>query len=166
MVKPPIVSTSASRAKARRCSSISSRALNTLGKAGICEDRALLSNQLFDRYFISAAMAAVFSDSGLVQGMLDFEAALARAEARVGLIPQSAVAPIEAACRAERYDFAELAEAIALAGNSAIPLVKALGRQVAAVDPQAERYVHLGATSQDAMDTGLVLQLRQACALL
>ena len=125
-----------------------------------------MSNQLFDRYFISAAMAAVFSDTGRVQGMLDFEAALARAEARVGLIPQSAVAPIEAACRAERYDFAELAEAIALAGNSAIPLVKALGRQIAAVDPQAERYVHLGATSQDAMDTGLVLQLRQACALL
>ena len=125
-----------------------------------------MSNQLFDRYFISAAMGAVFSDTGRVQGMLDFEAALARAEARVGLIPQSAVAPIEAACRAERYDFAELAEAIALAGNSAIPLVKALGRQIAAVDPQAERYVHLGATSQDAMDTGLVLQLRQACALL
>ena len=125
-----------------------------------------MSNQLFDRYFISAAMAAVFSDTGRVQGMLDFEAALARAEARVGLIPHSAVAPIEAACRAERYDFAELAEAIALAGNSAIPLVKALGRQIAAVDPQAERYVHLGATSQDAMDTGLVLQLRQACALL
>lgn len=125
-----------------------------------------MSNQLFDRYFISAAMGAVFSDTGRVQGMLDFEAALARAEARVGLIPQSAVVPIEAACRAERYDFAELAEAIALAGNSAIPLVKALGRQIAAVDPQAERYVHLGATSQDAMDTGLVLQLRQACALL
>ncbi len=125
-----------------------------------------MSNQLFDRYFIGTAMGAVFSDTGRVQGMLDFEAALARAEARVGLIPQSAVAPIEAACRAERYDFAELAEAIALAGNSAIPLVKALGRQIAAVDPQAERYVHLGATSQDAMDTGLVLQLRQACALL
>ncbi|WP_442963340.1 3-carboxy-cis,cis-muconate cycloisomerase [Pseudomonas sp.] len=125
-----------------------------------------MSNQLFDRYFISAAMGAVFSDTGRVQGMLDFEAALARAEARVGLIPHGAVAPIEAACRAERYDFAELAEAIALAGNSAIPLVKALGRQIAAADPQAERYVHLGATSQDAMDTGLVLQLRQACALL
>ena len=125
-----------------------------------------MSNQLFDRYFISAAMGAVFSDTGRVQGMLDFEAALARAEARVGLIPHGAVAEIEAACRAERYDFAELAEAIVLAGNSAIPLVKALGRQVAAADPQAERYVHLGATSQDAMDTGLVLQLRQACALL
>jgi len=125
-----------------------------------------LSKRLFDRYFSNAAMASVFSDTGRVQGMLDFEAALARAEAHVGLIPQAAVAPIEVACRAELYDFAELAEAIAIAGNSAIPLVKALGKQVAATDQTAERYVHLGATSQDAMDSGLVLQLRQALALL
>ncbi|MGE8499888.1 MAG: 3-carboxy-cis,cis-muconate cycloisomerase [Pseudomonas sp.] len=125
-----------------------------------------MSNQLFDRYFTAPAMRTVFSDSGRVQGMLDFEAALARAEARVGLIPQAAVAPIEAACRAELYDFAALAEAIASAGNSAIPLVKALGKRVAASDAEAERYVHLGATSQDAMDSGLVLQLRQAIDLL
>nr|WP_090446761.1 3-carboxy-cis,cis-muconate cycloisomerase [Pseudomonas benzenivorans] len=125
-----------------------------------------MSNQLFDRYFSSAAMAALFSDAGRVQGMLDFEAALARAEARVGVIPAGAVAPIETACHAERYDFSELAEAIATAGNSAIPLVKALGRQVAAADAEAERYLHLGATSQDAMDSGLVLQLRQAVELL
>ena len=98
-----------------------------------------MSNQLFDRYFISAAMGAVFSDTGRVQGMLDFEAALARAEARVGLIPHGAVAAIEAACRAERYDFAELAEGIVLAGHSAIPLVKALGRQGAAAAPHADR---------------------------
>lgn len=125
-----------------------------------------LNNQLFDRYFASPAMSAVFSDTGRVQGMLDFEAALARAEARVGLIPQAALAPIEAACRAEFYDFAELAEAIATAGNSAIPLVKALGKRIASADKDAERYVHLGATSQDAMDSGLVLQLRQAVELL
>ncbi|CAD5109849.1 3-carboxy-cis,cis-muconate cycloisomerase [Zestomonas carbonaria] len=124
------------------------------------------SNQLFDIYFTQPAMRAIFSDAGRVQGMLDFEAALARAEARVGLIPASAVAPIEAACSAERYDFAALALAIATAGNSAIPLVKALGRQVAAQSAEAERYVHLGATSQDAMDSGLVLQLRAAVELL
>jgi 3-carboxy-cis,cis-muconate cycloisomerase len=53
-----------------------------------------------------------------------------------------------------------LADAIATAGNSAIPLVKALGKVIASGVPEAERYVHLGATSQDAMDTGLVLQLR------
>ena len=121
-----------------------------------------MSNQLFDAYFTSAPMRAVFCDQGRLQGMLDFEAALARAEAAVGLIPASAVAPIAGACRAELYDVPALATAIASAGNSAIPLVKALGRQIAAVDAEAERYVHLGATSQDAMDSGLVLQLRAA----
>ncbi|MCO2991598.1 3-carboxy-cis,cis-muconate cycloisomerase [Pseudomonas aeruginosa] len=124
------------------------------------------ANQLFDAYFTAAPMRAVFSDRGRLQGMLDFEAALARAEARTGVVPATAVAPIEAACRAELYDPLALAEAVATAGNSAIPLVKALGRQVAAGDAEAERYVHLGATSQDAMDSGLVLQLRRALALL
>jgi 3-carboxy-cis,cis-muconate cycloisomerase len=123
-------------------------------------------NQLFDAYFTARDMREVFCDQGRVQAMLDFEAALARAEARVGLIPQSAVASIEAACQAGHYDFAALGEAIATAGNSAIPLVKALGKQIAASDAEAERYVHLGATSQDVMDTGLVLQLRQALALI
>ncbi|PKA71655.1 3-carboxy-cis,cis-muconate cycloisomerase [Pseudomonas baetica] len=123
-------------------------------------------NQLFDAYFTARDMREVFCDQGRVQAMLDFEAALARAEARVGLIPASAVAPIVSACSADLYDFAALGEAIATAGNSAIPLVKALGKQIAATDAEAERYVHLGATSQDVMDCGLVLQLRQALDLI
>lgn len=123
-------------------------------------------NQLFDAYFTARDMREVFCDQGRVQAMLDFEAALARAEARVGLIPSSAVAPIAAACEADLYDFAALGEAIATAGNSAIPLVKALGKQIASSDAEAERYVHLGATSQDVMDSGLVLQLRQALVLI
>lgn len=125
-----------------------------------------MSNQLFDAYFTQPAMRAIFCDQGRVQGMLDFEAALARAEAGTGLIPAEAVAPIAAACSAELYDPAALAQAIVSAGNSAIPLVKALGKRVAAHSPEAERYVHLGATSQDAMDSGLVLQLRAAITLL
>ncbi len=124
------------------------------------------SNQLFDAYFIARDMGQVFSDQGRIQAMLDFEAALARAQARIGLIPQAAIVPIEAACRAGLYDFCALGEAIATAGNSAIPLVKALGKQIAVADAEAERYVHLGATSQDVMDTGLVLQLRNAWQLI
>lgn len=124
------------------------------------------NNQLFDAYFTARDMREVFSDQGRVQGMLDFEAGLARAEARVGMIPQTAVAPIQAACQAQLYDFGALAEAIASAGNSAIPLVKMLGKQIAASDAGAERYVHLGATSQDVMDTGLVLQLNAAVRLI
>jgi len=123
-------------------------------------------NQLFDAYFTARDMRDVVCDQGRVQAMLDFEAALARAEARVGLIPANAVASIENACRAGLFDFAALGEAIATAGNSAIPLVKALGKQIAATDAEAERYVHLGATSQDVMDSGLVLQLRQALDLI
>lgn len=98
--------------------------------------------------------------------MLDFEAALARAQARVGLIPQAAVAPIAQACLASLYDVDALGAAIATAGNSAIPVVKALGKLIASEEADAERYVHLGATSQDVMDTGLVLQVRQALVLI
>ena len=125
-----------------------------------------MSNQLFDAYFTAKAMGEVFSDHGRVQAMLDVESALARAQARVEVIPHSALAPITAACRAELYDFEALGQAIASAGNSAIPLVKALGKQIASTAPEAERYVHLGATSQDIMDTGLVLQLRAALGLI
>ncbi|MBN6103982.1 3-carboxy-cis,cis-muconate cycloisomerase [Xanthomonas sp. CFBP 8703] len=105
---------------------------------------------------------ALFDDSARLQGMLDFEAALALAEARCGVIPDAAVAPIQAACQAQRYDLAALGQATALAGNPAIPLVKALTTQVEAIDASAARWVHWAATSQDAIDTGSVLQLRAA----
>lgn len=124
------------------------------------------SQHLFDAYFSQPQMSEIFSDHGRLQGMLDFEAALARAEAITGLIPTEVVDDIQASCRAELFDFAELAVAIGNAGNSAIPLVKALGRKIAARNPTAERYVHMGATSQDVMDSGLVLQLRAAIVLL
>jgi 3-carboxy-cis,cis-muconate cycloisomerase len=103
-----------------------------------------------------------FSDPARVQGMLDFEAALARAEARVGVIPASAAAAIAACCSADRFDVAALARDAALAGNLAIPLVKQLTTQVRQQDADAARFVHWGATSQDTIDTGLVLQLRAA----
>ncbi|POP78695.1 3-carboxy-cis,cis-muconate cycloisomerase [Pseudomonas syringae] len=124
------------------------------------------SNQLFDAYFMQPEMREIFSDEGRVQGMLDFEAALARAQARIGLIPPEVVADIELSCDARLFDFDALAIAIGSAGNSAIPLVKALGKQIAARSAEAERYVHMGATSQDVMDSGLVLQLRRAIVLL
>lgn len=94
--------------------------------------------------------------------MLDFEAALAVAEARVGVIPAAAAPAISAKCRAEFFDPPALAEATARAGTPAIPLVKHLTALVAADAPDAARFIHWGATSQDAMDTGLVLQLREA----
>ncbi|MEK9968622.1 MAG: 3-carboxy-cis,cis-muconate cycloisomerase, partial [Ferrovibrio sp.] len=107
-----------------------------------------------------------FTDRAHLQGMLDFEAALARAEARTGVIPDAAVAPIAAQCDASLYDLGALGQASAKSANTAIPLVKALTAKVAAKDKAAAGFVHWGATSQDAMDTGLVLQLRAALALI
>ncbi|BBQ67995.1 3-carboxy-cis,cis-muconate cycloisomerase [Klebsiella quasipneumoniae] len=110
----------------------------------------------------SSPLTDWFSDAQRVQGMLDFEAALAQAQAACGMVPTAAVGPIVAACRHEAIDFTALGEAAVGAGNLAIPLVKQLTAQVKARDPDAARYVHWGATSQDAIDTGLVLQLRGA----
>jgi 3-carboxy-cis,cis-muconate cycloisomerase len=110
----------------------------------------------------SAAMRAVCDDRATLQSMLDFEAALARAEAATGVIPAGAVAAIEAACRAEQFDVTGLAEAATRSGNLAIPLVKALTARVAQADAEAGRYVHWGATSQDVIDTATMLGLRLA----
>jgi 3-carboxy-cis,cis-muconate cycloisomerase len=114
---------------------------------------------LYGPLFATAAMRAILADEARVQRMLDVEAALARAEAAAGVIPQEAVAPIEAACRVERLDLAALAEAAVAAGNLAIPLVKVLTAEVKKADAEAARYVHWGATSQDIIDTAQVLEL-------
>jgi 3-carboxy-cis,cis-muconate cycloisomerase len=108
----------------------------------------------------SAAMRAVCDDAATLQNMLDFEAALARAEAATGVIPKSAADPISAACRADAFDIADLGEAATRSGNLAIPLVKALTANVAKVDAEAARYVHWGATSQDVIDSAAMLTLR------
>jgi 3-carboxy-cis,cis-muconate cycloisomerase len=94
--------------------------------------------------------------------MLAFEAALAQAEARVGVIP-SAAADAIGAVRVENLDLDGLFEQAVPAGTLTIPLVRQLGQRVT---DEGTKYVHWGATSQDAMDTGLVLQVRQALDLL
>jgi len=94
--------------------------------------------------------------------MLDIEAALAEALAEAGVIPAASVPPIRGAARVELYDVATLADEAASAGNILIPLVKQLTARVAAVDAAAAGHVHWGATSQDVMDTAVVLQLRVA----
>lgn len=117
---------------------------------------------LTDRLFVDPAVLRYLDERATLQGMLDFEAALARAESGSGVIPASAAAAIGAASDAARFDAAEIADGAAQAGNVAIPLVRALTARVASTDEEAARYVHWGATSQDAIDTGLVLQLRAA----
>ena len=118
--------------------------------------------ELLDGLFRYEEVEKTLSSQACVQRMLDFEAALARAEARAGVIPSPAADAIAAKCKAELFDVAKLAQGAKLAGNVAIPLIKELTHRVAEADKEAARYVHWGATSQDAIDTGLILQLRQA----
>jgi 3-carboxy-cis,cis-muconate cycloisomerase len=111
-------------------------------------------------------MNDIWSPRATLQRMLDVEAALARASAVHQVIPQTAVAAIEAACQADQLDAEALVRDAALGGNLAIPLVKQLTARVKAADAEASKYVHWGATSQDIIDTATVLQLRDTFDLL
>jgi 3-carboxy-cis,cis-muconate cycloisomerase len=120
----------------------------------------LMPSALMNPLFSSAAMREILSDTARLHRMLRVEAALAAAQAAVGLIPAAAVRPIANACHAKFYDQHALSLAAVAAGNLAIPLVKALTAEVAKHDVEAARYVHWGATSQDIIDNALVLELR------
>ena len=120
---------------------------------------------IFDALFGDPAVNALLSDTSLIEAMLRVEVALARAEAAIGLIPARAVDAIEQSADATGYDLAALAAEAASAGNLAIPLVRQLTERVARIDADSARYVHWGATSQDIIDTAVVLQLRDATAI-
>lgn len=121
------------------------------------------TSSLLSPIFASAAVSDAFSDRAIVQAMLDFEAALAAAEAEAGAIPPTSVAPIRSAADASLYDVGEMGKAAALAGNVAIPLVKAL---TAKVNERARGHVHWGATSQDVIDTAVMLSAAKALPLI
>ena len=101
----------------------------------------------------------LFTDRAMIGAMLEFERGLAWVEFRAGVIPEAAYAPIEKACNLDCYDPEALGHAAVEAGNIAIPLVRALTAKVSEIDPDAARYVHWGATSQDVIDTALMLRL-------
>jgi 3-carboxy-cis,cis-muconate cycloisomerase len=112
--------------------------------------------------FSTAAMRAIFSEDRTIQSMLDVEAALARVQARARTIPADAAAAIAAAARSEAIDLDELAAGTQRAG---LPIVNLVDQLVRLAGPPHGEFVHWGATSQDVMDTALVLQMRDAFAL-
>ena len=116
-----------------------------------------------DNLFSTSEMSSVFSPKAHVRGMLAFEAALAHAEANAGIIPQEAANTIASNCKVELFDVDALYREAALAGTPAIPLVRLLTEYV---EGDAQKFVHWGATSQDAIDTALMLQMRDGLDLL
>ena len=94
--------------------------------------------------------------------MARFEAALAIASARSGFLSEEHAQIIAGVCARAQFDPHALAKEARIAGTVAIPFVKALTRQVAGVSPEAARFVHFGATSQDVMDTAVALCIKEA----
>jgi 3-carboxy-cis,cis-muconate cycloisomerase len=122
--------------------------------------------RLIDSLATTAPLAEVFSDASVLRAMLTFEAALARAEAKVGVIPKAAAASISAIIENSEFDAADLGRRALRAGTLAIPLVKLLTERVNGKDPEAARYIHWGATSQDVADTALLLLLKNANSII
>ena len=118
---------------------------------------------LGETMFASPEMAAIFSGQSMVQRMLDVEAALARAQARAGMISQQAAAAIGSKCRVELFNLEALFHDAAASGTPAIPLVRMLTELV---EEDTRKAVHLGVTSQDVIDTATMLQIRGGVDLL
>jgi 3-carboxy-cis,cis-muconate cycloisomerase len=116
----------------------------------------------FAPIFVPAALRDAVSDEAWLEAMLDVERALADAESLVGLIPAGAAAAIAAGCRSELYDVGAICADGRRVGNPAEPLVRALRERIGG---DAAASVHLGATSQDVLDTAAMLVARRAIAL-
>ena len=127
---------------------------------------AHVSVSIFDSFLTTPEMIKVFDDTSIVQAMFDFEEALANAEAAEGVIPEAAARTIASVCNAQLYDIPAIIQAGRRAGALAIPLVKELTKAVALTNQESATHVHWGSTSQDVLDTAMVLATREALKLI
>ena len=123
----------------------------------------VINSVIFRNIFSTEAMRGVFSDQNRIQKYLDFEAALARAQARLGIIPQNAADEIVRHCRAAELDFEKLEAETARIGYPVLPVVAQI---VALCRDGLGEWCHWGATTQDVTDTATVLQIREALTLI
>lgn len=122
-----------------------------------------IDSAVFRNIFSTEAMRRIFSDESRVQKYLDFEAALARAQARLGIIPQEAAAEIERHCGAGGINFVKLETETARIGYPVLPVVQQL---VALCRDGLGEWCHWGATTQDVTDSATVMQIREALTLI
>jgi 3-carboxy-cis,cis-muconate cycloisomerase len=122
----------------------------------------IIDSRLFRDLYGSAEMRAVFADEAVVARWLEVEAALARAEAKLGLIPPSAAETISRCALEAKLDLNDLRRGIESSGHPLVPAIRALERLAG----EAGKYVHWGATAQDIIDTGFVLQLTEGLAII
>jgi 3-carboxy-cis,cis-muconate cycloisomerase len=123
----------------------------------------VVDSLIFRDVFSTEEMRGIFSDASRVQWYLDIEAALARVQARLDIIPQTAADEIVAHCHVEQLDLSTLKTQTELIGYPVLPVVHQI---VALCSNQAGQYCHWGATTQDITDTATVLQIRAALVLI
>jgi 3-carboxy-cis,cis-muconate cycloisomerase len=123
---------------------------------------SLIDSTVFRDIFSTEAMRRVFSDENRVQKYLDFEAALALAQARLGVIPKEAAEEIVKHCNADEIDFNKLKVQTERIGYPVLPVVQQL---VALCRDGLGEWCHWGATTQDITDTATVMQIREALVL-
>lgn len=121
-----------------------------------------VDSQVFGTLYGSDAMRAVFDDRAYFQRLLDVELALARVQARLGIIPAEAATAISQAAKVEHLDFSQLAASTRDVGYPVVGVVKGLSQAAG----EAGRWTHWGATTQDIMDTALVMQIRDGLTLI
>ena len=123
-------------------------------------------NSIFEGFLCTPETLEAFGERNFIAAMLRFEASLARAQAAVGLIPESAAQSIIGTCKVDLFDTAKIVRESARAGSLAIPMVKSLKETVALFNPDAVAHVHFGCTSQDAIDTAMAMVTREALDLI
>ena len=124
---------------------------------------SLIDSAVFRDIFSTEAMRTVFSDENRVQKYLDFEAALARAQARLGIIPKAAAEEVCRHCHVAEIDFGKLKSQTERIGYPVLPVVQQL---VALCRDGLGEWCHWGATTQDITDTATVMQIREALVLI
>lgn len=125
----------------------------------------VIDSAIFGNVFSTPEIAAIWSDKQRTAYYLQFEAGLAKAQAKLGIIPQKAADQIVKHCEVDEMDFPELRKQTELIGYPVLPVVKQLVARVSLVEEGLGEWAHWGATTQDLTDTAVVLQLRDTIAL-
>jgi len=124
---------------------------------------SIIDSDYYKDMFGTAEMRSIFSDQRRIETWLETEVALAKAEARVGLIPAEAAEKIAAAAKFENIDFQAMKAEFDRVGFPIMPLVHQLAK---ACDPETAKWVHWGSTTQDILDTGVAIQIKEGLDLL
>lgn len=118
----------------------------------------MLDSLLYRNSFSTPRMREIFDDTSFIQNVLDFEAALAQTQAEMGIIPKEAAEEIQKKARVENLDIARIEEGVKKVGHSLVPILKEFQ---GVCDKNYGEYVHMGATTQDIIDTAFMLSIKR-----